>query len=519
MENKYSRAKVSLYSPIMPEDQDKSIQALWVALGHFSSFGLTIISAAILSRYFSKIEYGTYRQVLYVYNTLLILFTVGLPQVFAYYLPRYKREQGLDIVYKISKLLLLTGILFSLFLYFFAGIIATLLKNPELATGLKFFSPIPALLLPTMGIEGIFSTYKKTIYIALYNIITRFLTLLFIVLPVILLNGTYIYSICGWVIVSILSFFIAIWFKRIPFLKIKSKTCHLSYSTILSYSIPLVGAGIAGMAAKASYHFYISISFGPQIFADFANGFIEIPFVAMVTSAASTILLPIFSKQIHDKADINNITSVWNSTIIKSAMIIYPLVLFFICHADTVITLLYSSKYLDAANFFRIAMILNFFNIIVFAPLLLAMGQTAYYAKIHVYFAIIAWTGGFILLQIINMPATIAVFATSLGIIKVIIFTRHSARLLEIPVLTMIPLKRLMVLFLNGLVILVPLKMILSKLLPQINPFLELTVNFTIFLILFILLTKLFYIDYRIIIQPFIEKLLHGKGQNRPTRQ
>jgi len=200
--------------------KNNTVQAIWIGLGSLSSFALAIVSAAILSRYFDKEEYGTYKQILYVYNTLLVIFSAGLPRVFGYFLPRYNLAQGKDIVWKISKVLLIAGAAFSLFLFIFSGLIADILKNPELSTGLKYFSPIPLLLLPTLGIEGIFSTYQKTIYIAIYNVTTRILMLLFIVLPVIIFKGSYLYAIYGWIIVSIISLLIAFYFKNIPFKKV-----------------------------------------------------------------------------------------------------------------------------------------------------------------------------------------------------------------------------------------------------------------------------------------------------------
>ena len=199
------------------QNESNYFQVIWVGIGSLSSFGLSIISTVILSRYFDKAEYGTYRQIIYVYQMLLVIFSAGLPAVFSYYLPRFPLTEGKEIVFKISKMLLFFGFLFSLFLFCFSDLIAKLLNNSDLAIGLKYFSPIPMLLLPTLGLEGIFSTYKKTIFIAIYNTLTRLLMLIFIVLPVVLLNGTYLYAIYGWLAVSLISFVIAYYFKGIPF--------------------------------------------------------------------------------------------------------------------------------------------------------------------------------------------------------------------------------------------------------------------------------------------------------------
>lgn len=43
------------------------------------SLGMSFVLAAILSRYMTVDGYGTYRQVLYVYTTLLTFFAFGLP--------------------------------------------------------------------------------------------------------------------------------------------------------------------------------------------------------------------------------------------------------------------------------------------------------------------------------------------------------------------------------------------------------------------------------------------------------
>ena len=424
----------------MLNKQNNTYQAMWVGVGSLSSFALAIASAAILSRYFDKTEYGTYRQILYVYNSLLIIFSAGLPKVFAYFLPRFSMEQGKDIVWKISKMLFLSGSVFSAFLFIFSGVIADILKNPELAKGLKYFAPIPMLLLPTMGIEGIFSTYRKTVFIAIYNTLTRVLMLLFIVLPVILFKGTYLYAIYGWIVVSIISFAIALYFKGIPFRNINREKSTLSLKEVFKYSTPLVVASLAGMAIRSADQFYISRYFGAEVFADYANGFIQIPLVGMVTKATSMVLMPQFSKMVHDKISIKKIAGLWRSALIKSAIIIYPMVIFFLFYAKPIVILLYSEKYLNSAIYFQIAMIVNIFNIIVFAPLLFSLGETKYYSKIQIFAAIMAWIGGYVVVSTAKKPEYIAILSVSITIFLVLINMVKISRLLNLTFRELVPL-------------------------------------------------------------------------------
>ena len=69
---------------------NNSSQATWIALGQFCAYAIGIVSPMILCRYFDKCDYGTYKQVMFVYNTLLTIFTLGLPRAYSYFIPQVK---------------------------------------------------------------------------------------------------------------------------------------------------------------------------------------------------------------------------------------------------------------------------------------------------------------------------------------------------------------------------------------------------------------------------------------------
>ena len=476
-------------------------------MGSLSSFALTIISAAILSRYFNKTEYGTYRQVLYVYNTLLIIFSAGLPKVFAYYLPRYPIAQGKYIVWKITKLLFLFGMFFSIFLFVFSDLIAGLLKNPELSIGLKYFSPVPMLLLPTLGIEGIFSTYKKTIYIAIYNVATRILMLAFIVLPVIVLKDSYLYAIYGWIIASAITLILAYYFKGIPFKNIKSEKATLKFKEVFSYSLPIVYASLAGIAFRSANQFYISRYFDTEVFAEFANGFIQLPFVGMITGATSVVLMPTFSRMIHDKTETNKIGSLWQGALLKSAVIIYPIVVFFIFNARIIIVLLYSDLYVKSAIFFQIALFVNFFNIIIFTPLLLSLGETKYYFKLHLFFAFLIWAGEYFIVLFLESPVAIAAYSVFLTILLILVALKKSARLLNISLFELFPVKKFSIIILHSLIIIALITICHKLFYSSISDLIALLINGICYPVLILITAKIFNIDYLSSVRPLFKNV------------
>ena len=494
--------------------KSNTIQALWVGLGSLSSFGLAIISAAILSRYFDKEEYGTYRQIIYVYSTLLVVFTAGLPRVFGYFLPRYTVEEGKTIVHKITKLLFFAGMIFSIFLFLVSNLIADFLNNKELAYGLKVFSPIPMFLLPTLGLGGIFATYKITIYTAIYNTLSRLIMLLFIVVPVIFFKGSYINAIYGWLVASVITFFIAFFFKSIPFKKVIKKNTKLTYNEIFNYSIPLVIASLWGIAIKASDQFYISRYFGAEVFAEFSNGFMEIPIVTMVTASASAVLMPVFSKILHENTEKKELGRVWKSVLLKSAYIIYPIIVFCLFKAADIIRIIYSDIYIDSTIYFQIRMFLNFFNIIIFAPLIFAMGETKFYAYVHAFITCLAWLGGYTIVSYFNSPIILAIYSVSLSIIKILILFGFIFFKLKFKFSDMIPYQTFFKILCHTTVVIYIIDYVFDNTISMSNDLMSLLFQCCMYFMIILISSKLIGLEYLMFLKPLIKGKLNFLKSN-----
>jgi O-antigen/teichoic acid export membrane protein len=476
-----------------------------VGIASFNSFALAIVSAAILSRYLDKEEYWIYRAIIYVYNTLLIIFTAGLPSVFHYFLPRYSRSQGKEIVFNISKILFYAGLLFSVFLFATSGLIADVLKTPELARGLKYFSPVPMLLLPTLGIDGIFTSYRKSVHIAIYSTLTRTSMLVFIVLPVIIFSKSYIYAIYGWVVSSFLILILAYFFKGLPFRGLKGEKSDLTFKQILNYSVPLVFASFGGMIFRASNQFYIIRYFGSEVFAEFSNGFIEIPFVQMITGSIAAVLMPVFSKAIHDK-DTSKITTVWRSALDKSVVLIYPIVIYMLFYSNEIITIIFSENYTISSKYFSVAIIINFFNVIMFAPLLLSMGKTKFYAGLHYGMALAIWGVQYVAILVFNSPMSIAITYVIISVIGIIVPLAYVAKLFKVSIFTLFPLGRFSVIALHSLASLFLVNLLLRKIIPDVPDLLFVAIAGIGYLGVLLSTARLFKIKYWEIVSPLLAK-------------
>lgn len=478
-----------------------SRQAMWVAVGQFSAFAIGIISPMILSRYFSKGDYGTYKQVMYVYNTLLIVFTLGLPKAYSYFIPRVSLPESKDVIRKISRLFAILGLFLSLLLFCGASAIADLLHNPNLELAIKWFSPTPLLLLPVMGIEGILASYKKAKHIALFTLCMRVFTLLFTILPVITFNGTYIHSIIGFDIASLLTCIFSYYLKYLPTRGIELQRATVSYKEIFAFSLPLLSASLWIMLFQSTNQFFISRYYGNEVFAEFSNGFMEFPIIPMVVNSVATILAPLFAGMaVKNKMSIGDI---WNSALNKTIKIIYPVTIYCILFSNIVMTCFYGKMYSTSGIFFSIKNIEGFFSVIPFYPILMALGKTKEYSRVHMVIAFLLLPLEFFIVKLGLPVYTIGLAYVLCSLGKVILQFAVVGRSVEMPASVLIPYKAMIkVALVSVFASIIPL--VLSRYISELNEWLLLIITVSLFCIIYYSLCWISHVSYRDVVIGFI---------------
>ena len=481
-------------------------QAAWVAIGSLCSFGFSIVSSMILSRFFDKADYGTYKQVMYVYNTLLTVFTLGLPRAFSYFLPRVELSQSKNLISKITNLFFILGGTFSVVLFVFSPQIASFLNNPELTKALRIFAIVPFLLLPTMGLDGILATFKQTKFLALYHIITNVFKLLCVSLPVMIWHLGYVEALCGFVGSSFVTFLIALYFKYLPVRKEGNEKCQVTYKDIFKFSIPLLTASIWGIIITSADQFFVSRYFGSEVFADFSNGSMELPFVGMITGACATVLSPIFSKMSHEQVDPRKeIYPLWMSVFEKTAKLIYPIVIYCMVFADVAMVALFGSKYAVSDTFFRIKLITNFFTLIVYGPLIINIGRVRYYSNVHMITAFLVVGLEFLSVKTIHSPYAISWISALCHIGKIFAMLFLVCKFFDVRLYQLFPLKLIAQILIPSALLLMVERWVLIDWL-HLNTFVVLFVSIALYAIIYFGYSLIMKMDYVGLVKPLIKK-------------
>ncbi len=481
-------------------------QAFWVALASLVTFSFGILSAVILSRYLSKSDYGTYNQVLFIYSTLLVIFTLGLPKTYSYFLPRIERDQSRHAIKKITNIFFILGAIFSLLLYFFSGVIADVLRNDQLEFAIKIFSPVPLFMLPTMGIEGIFSCYRQAHLATIYTLCTRMLMLSCIVLPVTIFETTYIGALIGFTIASFCTLLLALYLKYLPVKNYESIKSSLTYKKIFSFSLPLMISSIWGVVEISSNQFFISRYFGREAFAEYSIGAIELPLVGMVLGATSAVLAPIFSRMAYENVNLKvELYPLWNRVFEKSAMLTYPFLAFFIIFAKEIIVLLFGENYIGSAIYFQIFNIYCFFTIIICGPYLINTGRNKIYANAHMYSVFFLIPLQFFVLKLFNNIISLISILVLVRIFRTLFFLNIIYSDFGGGFFRIFPIFLILKIILSSFLVGIICKYFILNLLNMNGIFLLLLGGFS-YLFLYLLITYFIKIDYISILRPLLSK-------------
>ena len=486
------------------EQTSNSKQAVWVAIGGFFSFIVGIVSPMILSRFFDKGDYGTYKQVMYVYNTLLAVFTLGLPKAYAYFLPKFAIEYSKDIISKVTKIFFILGAVFSLFLLCFAGPIALVMNNPDLKMALIVFSPTPFLLLPTMGLDAIYASFRKTKYLTYYTIATRILIIICIVLPVIIFSGNYIHAIIGFDVGTLISFFFALYLKSWPVKEVEHLKSSLTYKQVFKFALPLLYASLWGVIPSSANQFFISRYFGNETFAEFSNGFMELPFVGMILGAISTVLLPVFSGMDKGEGMGNETLNIWNSALLKSAKLIFPILIFSVFFARPIMTCMYGDMYAQSSIYFVIKNLSGLFYIIPFYPIILAIGKTSAYANVHMVAAFVIVIAEYIVCTICDSAVYVAITSELCLLFKIWLLMKVIVSYAHKKITDLIPPKPMLILTIISVLACVPPFLFIHFV--EMNKFATLFLSFGLFLIDYYILCWISKVTYRDIVSGFLKK-------------
>jgi O-antigen/teichoic acid export membrane protein len=334
----------------------------------------SLVSAAILSRLFTKDDYAAYRQTILVFVVAIPLLTSGLPKSLYYFIPR-NRENSRSILTGNLLLLFLMGALFTVIIMSGGNrFIAMKFSNPAIARLLLIYSPYAMFALPILNIDACLMSCNRVKTLVVYNVISRFFTVILIV-GFVLIWRTPTASICAIVLAGFIIFIPAIFLMYQATAGDAWKFNAANIWQQIKYSVPL---GIASMFGKIDMvldKIIVSAMCTPALFAVYVNGALEIPVIGILTGSITSVLLPDIV-QFYNEGNKTAGLELWKRASVKSAMLLMPIMCFLMVMAGEFMQILFSAKYSESAWPFRVYLLLMPVRVVTWGPMLMAAGKT-----------------------------------------------------------------------------------------------------------------------------------------------
>ncbi len=334
-----------------------------------------IVIAMLMVRYLNKHDFGTFRQIMLIAVLIATTIAIGLPQSLSYFIPRAdSAKEKKQLAFQIFIALTLLGVFSSITVYLFRFRISEAFNNPDLVQYSWIFSLFLLLLMPSKCTQPALVALGRTNFASLLNFGTAVLNFIFILVPllmgkdmeIVLISMSAVYFLKLIVVIIILARLDGGIPKIMEFSSLKKQ---------FLYSLPLGGSLMLGVTRKYIDQFIIAIFYNPVNFAVYSRGAFELPLVNLLPYQLSTLMIPQIATYYKD-GNISGILYLWQESMRKVAMVLFPVFIYTFLFADLVITFLFTKEYLDSVPIFRIYLLILPFRIIAYRTILQATGHT-----------------------------------------------------------------------------------------------------------------------------------------------
>lgn len=350
----------------------RTSKVLALSLGQTLTAVSALISTMVAARILTKFDYATFKQTLLAYNFVAPLLLLGLPNAVYYFIPREKKNEK-NIILEVLILIFILSIFFSLFLLFGGGnLLAKRFDNPALAETLEWMIFYPIYVMPTSIVGAVLLTQNRLKTLVTYNVLTTLL-LTIATIAAIFITKNYEGPLLVQIFLPIIFLPIALWliFKDLNGLFEVPNVKRII--GMLKYSIPIGLAGMLGLIMLQTDKMIVSLMSSPVDFANYINGAIEIPLIGVITGSISSVILVDMTTMIAKK-DMTSALELFKTAALRSASILFPVMIFLLAAGKPFILTLFSEKYLESVVPFYIYLFILPIRIVVYGSALMALG-------------------------------------------------------------------------------------------------------------------------------------------------
>jgi O-antigen/teichoic acid export membrane protein len=327
-----------------------------------------------LSRYLDQAAYGTFQQTWFLTQMTIEIALLGFPIGILYFVPKLTAPERKGLL--VRSLLFLTGIgaFLTLLLFGAAPFVAHAFRNPDLRDTLRIFCLYALFMVPGIPMDAFLIAQNRH---RLLGLLTLAHSLLFVA-------AVFLPAAFGLAVSAILWALVGHGVLRAGLVLAGAASSVRGVPTIhrpgtlkqfVTYSLPVALNDLLRVVGRWLDKNIVSAFFSPEVFAIYANGAVEVPFVGVLASAVSSVVIPEFSR-LSEEGKREELIALWHRAILKAGMILLPLFVFLMVLAVPFLVFLFSEAYAASAGPFRVYLLLLPLRSATYTPILLALGRS-----------------------------------------------------------------------------------------------------------------------------------------------
>lgn len=337
---------------------------------------ISMVTAMLLSRFRTVEEYGTYSQLMTVINLVTTIIMMGLPNSLNYFLAGADtgkdRSHFLNVYYSLSTVL---SAVVGLVLVLITPLVVKYFNNPLISGFMYFLALFPWTKIIISSVENVLVVYNRTNLIMAYRLANSVL-LLAIILFVQLMSWDFNAYMILYLAVEA-AFSVAVYVVAAKCAgKLKPEFDWKLTKEIFKFSIPIGLASMIGTLNAELDKLVIGGLMDTESLAIYTNASKEMP-VTIIATSVTAVLLPQMVKLLK-KNENRKAAKLWSDATHISFTVICFLAFALFVFAPEVMTILYSEKYLDGVNVFRIYNLVLLFRCTYFGMVLNSTGHTKF---------------------------------------------------------------------------------------------------------------------------------------------
>lgn len=336
--------------------------AFVLTAGRTLAFGASFFIPVVLARRFSTEEFGTYKQVFILYETLYFIAQAGLATSLFYFIPRAPRHAARFLANAAMAIALVAGIC-AVVVASGGGLVSWIFSNSALEP-LVLPGSIYFLFLVTAAPLEIVMICRERYGLASASYATSdLLRACALILPTIV-TGDLRWLMFGAVAFSTVRLgAMLLYLRGVYGAELRPDRGLLREQ--LRYALPFGLAVLVGTLQGNFHHLVVSHSFDAATFAVYAVGCLQIPLIDFVATPMADVMM-VKMTEARRRNVFAEAKAIWHQALSDLALLLVPLVGLLLVVADDLIVLLFTSSYAASVPIFRVSVLT-----ILFTPLLI----------------------------------------------------------------------------------------------------------------------------------------------------